>query len=172
MLIIDADERVSARLRGEIEKELQNPRAMAYSAPRLVYYINRWIRHCGWYPARRTRLFRRDAGIWAGENPHDHLEVNGRTAKLPGDIYHLSFDNISDHLATIDNFTEVAAQVRIDKGGKAGLFEIFLRPPATFLKMYILKIGFLDGIPGFIASVLSAYHVFCKYVKIAEMSRN
>jgi glycosyltransferase involved in cell wall biosynthesis len=171
VLSLDADERVSARLRGEILRVLENPAADGYAIPRLVFYMNRWIRRCGWYPERKTRLFRRGLGTWAGENPHDRLDVAGRVGNLDGDIYHLSFDSISDHLRTIDNFTEIAARERVAKGERAGMVSILLRPPATFVKMYFLKLGFLDGAPGFVASGLSAYHVFCKYVKIREMSR-
>lgn len=171
VLSVDADERVSARLRAEILKKLENPDADGYAVPRLVYYINRWIRHCGWYPARKTRLFRRDKGRWTGENPHDRLDVDGKVKNLDGDLYHLSFDNISDHLRTIDRFTEIAARERVAKGARAGLFAIALRPPATFIKMYFLKLGFLDGVPGLIVSALSAYHVFCKYMRISEMNR-
>jgi glycosyltransferase involved in cell wall biosynthesis len=172
ILSIDADERVSAKLRGEIERELINPKADGYAIARLVFYINRWIYHCGWYPARKIRLFKKGHGIWSGENPHDKIELKGRCANIGGDLFHLSFDSISDHLKTIDSFTEIAAKERVAKNQKAGPFSILLRPPATFVKMYFLKLGFLDGIPGLILSGLSSYHVFCKYLKISRMSRN
>jgi len=168
VLSLDADERVSPGLKAEIERALANPAADGYAIPRLVFYINRWIRHCGWYPARKVRLFRRDRGRWGGENPHDAIFLKGRREILDGDIYHLSFDNLSDHLRTINSFTDIAAAERAAKNKKAGWLSIALRPPATFLKMYILKLGFLDGAPGVIAAVLSAYHVFCKYIKIWE----
>lgn len=168
IISLDADERVSARLRAQILRELENPRAGGYAFPRLVYYLNRWIRHCGWYPARKTRLVRRGAARWTGENPHDRLEVNGRVINLDGDLYHLSFDDISAHLRTINSFTTIAANERAAAGARAGWWEILLRPPATFIKMYFIKLGFLDGAPGFIACALSAYHVFSKYVKLKE----
>ncbi|MGK7346257.1 MAG: glycosyltransferase family 2 protein [Candidatus Nitrospinota bacterium M3_3B_026] len=171
VLSLDADEIVSPELREEILKVLENPRADGYAAPRLVYYINRWIRHGGWYPARKVRLFRRDKGRWGGENPHDRIILEGRLENLRGDIYHLSFDDISDHLRTINAFTDIAAAERAARGARAGWFSMAARPPATFLKMYVLKLGFLDGVPGLIAAGLSAYHVFCKYVKIWEKNR-
>jgi len=171
ILSLDADERVSARLRGEIQRALLDPRADGYAMARLVFYINRWIYHCGWYPARKVRLFKRGKGKWTGENPHDKIELEGQCQNLDGDIYHLSFDTISDHLKTINSFTQIAARERTAKNQKAGFFSIALRPPATFVKMYFLKLGFLDGIPGLILSGLSSYHVFCKYLKISQMSR-
>ncbi|MBI4666103.1 MAG: glycosyltransferase family 2 protein [Nitrospinae bacterium] len=171
ILSLDADERVSAQLRDEIIKTLDPLRAEGYAIPRLVYYINRWICHCGWYPARKVRLFKRGAGRWGGENPHDRVFMEGRVANLKGHIYHLSFDNISEHLTTIQSFTDIAAKERIDKGLTAGFWSMLLRPPGMFVKMYFLKLGFLDGIPGLIISLLSAYHVFSKYAKIWERSQ-
>lgn len=171
VLSLDADERVSPELRDEIIKVLKNPKADGYAIPRVVFYINRWIRHCGWYPDRKIRLFKKEKGVWGGENPHDKVILDGKVENLNGDLYHLSFDDISDHIRTIQNFTSVAADERVAKGKKAGLFAILLRPPATFLKMYILKRGFLDGIPGFIVSSLSAWHVFSKYIKIREINK-
>ena len=172
VLSLDADERVSAKLKDEITAQLANPVADGFAIPRLVFYINRWIRRCGWYPARKIRLFKKDKGRWVGENPHDRIELDGRVENLSGDLIHLSFDNISEHLQTIDSFTEIAANERLANGKTAGYFSILSRPPVTFIKMYFLKLGFLDGIPGLIASSLSAYHVFCKYVKIAESKKN
>ncbi len=168
---LDADERVSKRLRDEILVTLENPKADGYAIPRLVYYINRWIRHCGWYPARKVRLIRKGSGRWGGENPHDRLLVDGRVDALRGDIYHLSFDDVSEHLRTINSFTDIAASERAAKNETAGYLSMTLRPAGTFLKMYFIKLGFLDGIPGLIISALSAYHVFCKYVKIREITR-
>lgn len=165
---LDADERVSKNLREEILLALENPKADGYAIPRLVYYINRWIYHCGWYPAHKVRLIRKGAGRWGGENPHDRLMAMGRVDALKGDIYHLSFDDVSEHLRTINSFTDIAATERVANDGRAGYFSMTLRPVGTFLKMYFLKLGFLDGIPGLVISGLSAYHVFCKYVKIWE----
>lgn len=165
---LDADERVSKKLREEILFALENPKADSYAIPRLVYYINRWICHCGWYPARKVRLIRKGTGRWGGENPHDRLMADGRVEALNGDIYHLSFDDVSEHLRTINSFTDIAANERAANKETAGYFSMTLRPAGTFVKMYFLKLGFLDGIPGLIISGLSAYHVFCKYIKIWE----
>ena len=170
VLSLDADERCSKALREEIREVLRrNPSVPAgYAIPRRVYYINRWIGHGGWYPDRKVRLFRKSAARWEGEDPHDRVGLLGKYGVLKGDIYHFSFDDISAHFRTINNFTTIAARERTAKGKGAGLFDVLLRPPAKFYKMFLLKAGFLDGIPGFIIAVLSAFHVFCKYVKIRE----
>lgn len=173
VLSLDADERCSRELREEIREVLRrNPADPAgYAIPRRVYYINRWIGHGGWYPDRKVRLFRKSAARWEGEDPHDRVGLRGRHGVLKGGIHHFSFDDISAHFRTLDNFSSVAAGERIAKGKGACWVDIFFRPPATFLKMYFLKTGFLDGIPGLIIAVLSWFHVFCKYVKVRERTQ-
>lgn len=171
ILSLDADERVSRKLRAEIEAALENPSFDAYEFPRPVFYLNRWMAHSGWYPARKVRLFDREKARWGGENPHDRVMVDGAVGRLDGDLYHLSFDDLTGHVATIQSFTDIAAGEREAKGERAGWVAIALRPPATFFKMYVLKLGFLDGVPGLVAAGLSAYHVFVKYVKLRERSQ-
>lgn len=172
VLSLDADERVSKELQSSIMEVVKDGNFKACSIPRAVYYVNRWIRYSGWYPARKVRLFRRNAGRWGGENPHDRVFVNEPAKTINGDIFHLSFDNISDHLKTINSFTDIASRERLMKGFRAGLTDILLRPVVTFVKMFFLKAGFLDCMPGFIIASLSGYHVFCKYIKIMEAGKN
>jgi glycosyltransferase involved in cell wall biosynthesis len=169
-LSLDADERISAALRAEIIEEMKNPRADGYLIPRLAYYVNRWIFHCGWFPDRKLRLFRRNMGRWTGENPHDRVEViTGNTLRMSGVIYHLSFEDIAAHLRTLNDFSTIGAAERLKKGKRSGSASAVFRPAFTFVKMYFLKLGFLEGTPGFIVSALSAYHVFSKYWKVTEM---
>jgi hypothetical protein len=137
--------------------------------PRKVFYIDRWINHCGWYPARKTRLVKKSLAKWEGVDPHDSLAVNGRVEKLSGDIYHLSFDNIYAHFRTIDNFTRIGAKEAFKAGKRANLIDVTLRPFFTFFKMYVVKFGFLDGVPGLILCVLSAFHTFTKYERLYAM---
>ncbi len=165
-LSLDADERVSEKLREEILAVMQNPKADGYAMPRRVYYINRWIKHCGWYPARKVRLVKKSLARWGGTDPHDTLRVTGKVENLNGDLYHLSFDSIYSHFRTIDNFTRVAAQEAFKEGKKSTVIDVTLRPLFTFVKMYFLKLGFLDGIPGLILCVLSAFHTYTKYDRL------
>ncbi|MBI3795308.1 MAG: glycosyltransferase family 2 protein [Nitrospinae bacterium] len=166
VISLDADERVSARLREEILEVMKNPTADGYSMPRKVFYINRWINHCGWYPAPKVRLVKKALAKWEGVDPHDSLKVDGRVEKLSGDLYHLSFENIYGHFRTIDNFTRIGAQEAFKAGKRANILDITLRPLFTFVKMYLIKLGFLDGIPGLIICVLSAFHTFTKYDRL------
>jgi len=172
VISLDADERVSAELRGEILRTMQDPKADGYAMPRRVFYINRWIGHCGWYPARKVRLVKKSAAHWGGVDPHDSLRVDGAVENLNGDLYHLSFDSIYDHLRTIDRFTRVGAQEAHRAGKKSSVIDVTARPLFTFVKMYFIKLGFLDGVPGFILCALSAFHTYTKYDRLYELNRS
>lgn len=169
VISLDSDERVSQRLRGEILEAMRNPRAEGYSMPRKVFYINRWIGHCGWYPARKVRLVKKSKAAWEGVDPHDALVVSGKVEKLYGDVYHLSFDSVNDHFNTIDNFTRIGAREAFNRGKRSNLLDVTARPLFTFLKMYVFKLGFLDGVPGLIICGLSAFHTFTKYERLREL---
>jgi len=171
VLSLDADERVTPELGKEI-LALQKSgleKFGGYEIPRLVFYMGKPVLHCGWYPARKLRLFDKTKSRWGGENPHDRISCSGAVGRLKGDMLHYSFDNISAHMATIESFTSIAASERHKKGIKGTLFHLIFRPPANFIKMYFLKLGFLDALAGFIICVLSSFHVFVKYAKLLEL---
>ncbi len=168
---LDADERVSAALRAEIAREMEHPRANGYAMPRKVFYINRWINHCGWYPAPKVRLVKKEKARWGGIDPHDTLMVEGPVLMLRGGLYHLSFDTIHAHLRTIDSFTRVGAREAFALGKHTRWIDLTLRPFFTFFKMYVLKAGFLDGVAGLIVCALSAFHTFTKYDRLRAIAR-
>ncbi|MBI5179701.1 MAG: glycosyltransferase family 2 protein [Nitrospinae bacterium] len=171
VISLDADERVSPGLREDILRVLHNPSADGYAMPRRVFYINRWINHCGWYPARKVRLVKKSRARWGGVDPHDALAVDGRVENLNGDLYHLSFDSIHDHFRTIDHFTRVGAEEAFKAGKRASWMDLTARPVFTFLKMYVIKLGFLDGVPGLILCALSAFHTYTKYDRLRSLHR-
>lgn len=166
ILSLDCDERLSEELQQsilEIKDRLEQ--ADAYRMPRKTFYIYRWLNHC-WYPDLKTRLFNRKSSHWGGTNPHDHIVTQGKNiVRLKGDIYHYSFDSISDHLKTIDSFTEIGADELVRKNKPVSILSPLSHASWTFLKLYIIKRGFLDGFAGLIVSVLSYMHVFIKYSK-------
>ena len=172
VLCLDADERVSPELRASILAALERPQdADGYAMARRTGYLGRWIRRGGWYPDRKIRLFRRSKGRWGGVNPHDHVHVEGRVGRLAGDLLHYSYRSISDHLRTIDSFTTIAAKEKHAAGRRAGIVDLTLRPFGKFLRMYVLKAGFLDGAPGLVVAVTGAFYVFLKYAKLREIER-
>jgi len=170
VLCVDADERVSPELRASILAALgDDARPDGFEFARRTWYLGRWIRHGGWYPDRKLRLFRRSLARWGGTNPHDHVEMDARVGLLRGDLLHYSYRSIADHLRTIDSFTTIAAREKRARGQRAGLLDLVGRPLWKFLRMYVLKAGFLDGIAGLVVAVTGSFYVFLKYAKLLEL---
>jgi len=172
ILSLDCDERLTEKLQQSI-LAIKNSldKADAYRMARKTFYIYRWLNHC-WYPDIKTRLFNRNTARWGGTNPHDHVITDGNNViLLDGDIEHYSFDSISDHLKTIDKFTEIGADELIRKNNSFNILSPLTHSTWIFIKLYIIKRGFLDGFAGLLVSVLSYMHVFVKYSK-ALIKRN
>ncbi len=170
ILSLDADERISSELRKEIlEIKKEEPECDGFLIPRQVYYLGRWIRHSGWYPDRKLRLFRKEKARWEGEYVHERLVVEGKIQKLSGSIHHFTYRNISEHLDRINKFSELGAQKLYAKGKKCRWPRLVFMPFFRFVKSYFWRAGFLDGYPGFIVSVLNGYSIFLRYAKLREI---
>lgn len=167
ILSIDADERVSGELAASIQAVLAaGPLAAGFEVSRLSTYLGAELRHGTWYPDRRVRLFDRRRAHWAGRDPHDTVEVNGPIARLGGDLLHVPYRNLGEHLRTIDRYTAIsAAGLRAD-GVRACWWDLLLRPILHFVKAYLLKAGFLDGARGLIVAVLGAFYVLLKWTRV------
>jgi glycosyltransferase involved in cell wall biosynthesis len=167
VFLIDADERVTPALRDEILAVLPSApdEVGGYRVPRLTRYLGRWIRHGGWYPDLKLRLFRKSRGRIAGEDPHERVEVEGRVIDLRGDLVHHTYRNLSHQLKTIDFFSDIEAENFLKSGKRPGLLRMLLHPPVKFVETYLMKAGFLDGMPGLIISVATCFYVFLKYAK-------
>ncbi len=164
VLALDCDERVSPELCDQIAAIKEDLGELdAYKMPRKTFYIYRWINHC-WYPDAKVRLFDRRKARWGGVNPHDRIEVEtDKIGWLGGDLYHYSFDTVSDHLNTIDRFTKIGADELLARGKKVGVLTPINHGFWTFIKVYFIKQGFRDGFAGFLIAVLSFTHAFVKY---------
>jgi glycosyltransferase involved in cell wall biosynthesis len=174
VLSLDADEALSQKLSQSIQAAKQNWTEDGYSVNRLTNYCGKWIRHCGWYPDRKIRLWDRKKGCWGGVNPHDHvvMEKNSRIGHLNGDLLHYSYPTIRDHISQINSFSDIAARAAFEKGRQSNLaLDICLNPMLTFFKKYFLKLGLLDGYEGFVISTSTAYGKFLKYIKLRELER-
>lgn len=170
ILSLDADERLSPGLREEIlSLKAVEPGCAGYSVCRRVFYLGRWIRHSGWYPDRRVRLFRRDRARWEGEFVHESLAVDGKIEKLAGAVHHFTYNGIADHVARINRFSDLGAQKLYAKRKKCRLYHLFCLPLGRFLKSYVVKLGVLDGFPGIVISVLNGYSIFIRYAKLREI---
>ena len=169
---IDADERVTPLLREEIEHVRSGePEHAGYTVPRVTWYCGRWIKHGSWYPDRKLRLYARSTGRFKGLDPHDRVEVKGSVGHLKGDLLHYSYRDIFHHLQVINNYTDTRSKLKHEAGIGFPLLRMLFRPPAKFLKMYVLQCGFRDGAPGFIAAAMGAVYELLKYAKLWELKR-
>lgn len=172
LLFIDADEEVSPNLRAEILDEFESGRNQAFSGyefPRMVYYLGRWIRHGDWYPDVKLRLLRKDRSICGGQEPHDQMQVKGAVKRLESPLNHYTYVDISDQIVTLDRFSSITAHTQNEAGRRFRLFNLLMRPGFRFFRGYILKRGFLDGLPGFIIAKSAAFGTFAKYAKLWEI---
>ena len=169
---LDADERVSPELRDEIlALDLENTPHDAYDMPRRHVFLRRWINHSGWYPDRNIRLFRKDRCRWGGYEPHDKIQVPGSLASLKGDLHHYIYRDMNHFAETKNRYATRTARDHFKTGRKSTLIHITLRPLFTFFDRYLIRRGILDGLAGYVISVMEAYGVFLKYIKLYEMQR-
>lgn len=169
ILWIDADEELTPELQKEIIRWKKGAHDYAaYKIARRAYFLNKWIKHCGWYPGYVTRLFNKNLCSFSKNDVHEYLKVNGKIGKLKHDLNHYTDPNIWHYFEKFNRYTSLAAEELYAKEKKAKLSDLILRPAFLFIKMFILRKGFLDGIHGLILSVFSATYVFTKYAKLWE----
>jgi hypothetical protein len=172
VLALDADEALLPALAREVQERLASPPpdATGFELNRVTFHLGRWIRHGEFFPDWQLRLFRRDAGVWAGVNPHGRVRVRGRVERLGGELAHWSYRDLADQVERIQDFSSIQARAYLAEGRPVRLRDMVLRPPARFLRAYLLKQGFRDGVPGFVIAAATAFHVFLKYAKHWELS--
>jgi glycosyltransferase involved in cell wall biosynthesis len=167
ILSLDADERVTPALIDEIKSTLEGgPTHGGYRIPRVTWHLGRWIRTTDWYPDDQLRLYDRRAAEWTGRYVHESVAVRGSIGRLRGELQHFAYRDISDHLETIDRYTTYAARQMHETGQRAAMRHLIGHPPLAFLRNYLARGGFRDGIPGFIISAMNAHYVFLKFAKL------
>ncbi len=174
VLSLDADEALDENLTNGLLKIKETLSTFdAYYFNRLTNYCGQWIKHTGWYPDKKLRVWNKSKGAWGGENPHDRVILREGSSKqyIKGDLLHYSYYSINDHIKQIQFFTDISAKAAVEKGKTTTIFMIVIKPLGKFLSDYILKGGFRDGFYGFVISKTSAYAKFLKYLKIYELNR-
>lgn len=171
---LDADERVSPALKNEILRLRSMPEetlADGFRIPRLSFYMNRPIRHGGWYPDWQLRFFNRRKGLWKKVLIHESVQMDdsAKVEKLKGDIFHYSFENAAQHHRMIgERYAPLAAEQMFERGKRTSALKIATVGLTTFLQAYVLKGGFLDGLAGFSIARFAAHHAFLKYLLLWE----
>lgn len=173
VLSLDADEEVSEGLRDEILFEIKRTDAKnGYLIPRRCFFQGRWINHGSYYPNHQLRLFKRDRARWVGKRVHERVEIRGEVGVLKNDLLHYPYRGIiSEQLKTVNEYSGLVAENMHEEGKRYHLWLLLLRPFFKFMEVYFLKLGFLDGVAGFIIAVTSSYTVFVRYVKLRELEK-
>ncbi len=172
---LDADERLTDNafqdLRSHFERP-EGPGCDGFTFPRKTHFLGRWITHGGWYPQRKLRVMRRVAARIQGDEPHPEAVVEGAVRAIKGDILHCSYPGgILDYVRRSGAYADIAARARLQSGRRAGLADVLFRPTFAFLRSYVLKLGFLDGLPGLAVAVGTAYHRFVRELRLRELQR-
>jgi glycosyltransferase involved in cell wall biosynthesis len=173
VLWLDADERVPPALGAEIRETLADgaPSYAGFRLARRAYFLGKWIRHCGWYPGYVLRLFRRDAGAFNRSRVHERLELRGPAGRLRNDLLHFTDETLYHYFSKFNTYTSLAAEDAHEAGRSSSAYDLLLRPPYLFFRMYLFRGGFLDGMHGLVLSLCSAGYVFVKYAKLNELGR-
>ena len=167
---IDADERVSPSLANELHALMATgPEAPAYRVPRIAYHLGRWVRSTDWYPDHQLRLYDRQRARWTGRHVHESVTADGPVVDLRGELLHYPYRDLAHHLQTMDRYTTLAARQMHEDGRRAGWLDLAVHPPAAFLRNYVLRAGFRDGVPGLIISAMNARYVGLKFAKLWEL---
>jgi len=173
ILSLDGDEALSEELKTSILEIKSNWVLDGYYCNRLNNYCGQWIRHSDWYPDKKLRLFKKGSGEWKGINPHDTFVLNNskKTGKLKGNILHWIYRDYSEHNLKVEQFSTISAQAYYDLGKTSNLWKIFYRPFWAFFKAYFLRLGFMDGLNGFVICVQTYNITFLKYIKLRELQK-
>ncbi len=174
VLSLDADEEVEPALAEEIKTTLAaNPHAAGFWIPRKNFFLGRWIRHGGFYPDPKLRLFRRGAGQFEDRLVHEDVRLSGPTAKLKGHLLHHAYPTLDSYLDHMNRYSSLGAQMATANRPRGFSFvDIVIRPRLTFFYNYVLRGGFLDGREGLLLHLYHAEYVSWKYAKAWERGRD
>lgn len=173
ILTLDADEALSEDLVESIKNVKKYWKHDGYSMNRMTNYCSKWIKHSGWYPDIKLRVYDRRKGKWIGRKIHERFAlIEGSTkGHLEGDIFHYSFNSITQHVSQANKFTDITARAAFELGKKSGFIKIFFSPILKFIRDYFFNFGFLDGYYGFVICQISANATFLKYVKLKQLNK-
>jgi glycosyltransferase involved in cell wall biosynthesis len=172
ILSVDADERVTPELAAEIRGVLDAaPHHAGFRIPRVTWHLGKWIRTTDWYPDYQLRLYDRRRAAWKLHPVHESVEASGTVGQLANDLQHFAYRDLRHHFETMQKYTTLAAEEMHARGRRAGLFHLTIHPYAAFMRNYLLRRGFMDGLAGLVISVMNAYYVFLKFAKLWALER-
>jgi glycosyltransferase involved in cell wall biosynthesis len=169
VLCLDADEQVTPELAQNIATAVAAPAAQAYRMARCNRFLGRWLRHGEGYPDWSLRLFDRRHARWSADAVHERVLYDGHAATLVGDLLHDSAESLDLYLSKQNRYTSLQASRLHAEGCRAGGLRLVLSPALRFIKFYLLRLGFLDGIPGLLHISIGCMNSYIKYAKLIEL---
>lgn len=171
VLCLDADERVSDELRAGIEAAMRKPLWGAYRFPRCNRFMGRWLKHGEGYPDWSLRLFHRAHSRWSEDAIHEKVLVDTTVGALRGDLLHESEESIQAYLDKQNVYTTLQAETLHREGRRAHIGHLLASPLLRFIKFYLVRRGFLDGVPGLIHILIGCFNSFAKYAKLMALNK-
>lgn len=171
VLCLDADESLSEELRNSIIGELKAPRGLVYAMPRCNRFLGRWLRHGEGYPDWSVRLFHRKHARWGSEPVHEKVMTTAPVLRLRGDLLHDSAETLEKYLDKQNRYTSLQAESLLAEGRRASLLHLVFSPSLRFVKFYLLRLGFLDGVAGLVHIAIGCMNTFNKYAKLKALER-
>lgn len=170
VLVVDADERVTPELRDEIKGVLARPSAAGYWMSRKNHFLGRHMKRAGWGRDKVLRLFDRGKARYPDRLVHERLELEGRSETLREPLLHFPYRTLDDYWEKCHRYARLSALELERHGRRAGAGSLVFRPPARFFRMYVMQMGFLDGLHGLLLCGLSAYQIYVKYATLWELT--
>ena len=171
VLLVDADEVCSPELRDEITRVLARPSDAGYWIPRVNYFLGKRMRGCGWGRQKVLRLFDRERGRYPDRLVHETLALDGSAGYLNAPLFHRPYESLDDYWVKFHRYARLSAEEMRAQGRKCGIGSVLSRPPARFIRMYFLQLGFVDGAHGLVLCGLAALQVYAKYATLWELNR-
>jgi glycosyltransferase involved in cell wall biosynthesis len=169
VLSIDADEIVTAELRVEIVKAIQQEKFQGFEIPRLSTYCGKQIRHAGWWPDHVLRLFRRECGYFTEASVHERIIVRGQIGRLNYPFLHNAFIDFDEVLRKVNHYSTLGAEALYERGVQSSLKKAVIKALWTFIRTYFIKLAFMDGHKGFMLSISNAEGCYYKYIKLLQL---
>jgi len=171
VLCLDADECLSTELREAIVAELKAPRGFVYAVPRRNRFLGRWLKHGEGYPDWNVRLFHRGHARWGNEPVHEKIATRSPVLRLRGDLLHDSAETLEKYLDKQNRYTSLQAESLRAAGRRTNACQLVLSPVLRFVKFYLWRLGFLDGVPGLVHIAIGCMNSFNKYAKLKALER-
>ena len=171
VLCLDVDERVTDRLAQSVREALAGRRYHAWRLARRNRFLGRWLAHGEGYPDWTVRLFHRAYASWSNDEVHEAVLTTAEVGRLDGDLLHDSAEDVATYMTKQNRYTTLHAEALFRQGVRASYWRLLTSPLARFVKFYVLRLGFLDGGPGFAHIVIGCNNSFHKYLKLIELEK-